>query len=131
MAPMKAQAAAGRGPSLLRWTVLAAIGLYLLLPLVATLEFSTRGVGRAARGRRGMAIGTDPDLLDAIVVSLELVLLTVVGMLVPTMAWVHLRVPRLRRAVEFACLLPLTLSPIVLVVGISPIYARVTYVSRR
>jgi len=40
---------------------------------------------------------------------------------------VHLRVPRVRRLVEFICLLPLTIPAIVLVVGIAPIYAWVTY----
>ena len=38
-------------------------------------------------------------------------------LLVPTMIWVRLRVPRLRRLVEFICLLPLTIPAIVLVVG--------------
>lgn len=48
-------------------------------------------------------------------------------LLVPTMTWVHLRVPRMRRVVEFICLLPLTIPAIVLVVGIAPIYAWVSY----
>jgi putative spermidine/putrescine transport system permease protein len=43
------------------------------------------------------------------------------------MTWVTLRVPRLRRWVEFVCLLPLTIPAIVLVVGVAPIYAWVTY----
>jgi putative spermidine/putrescine transport system permease protein len=43
------------------------------------------------------------------------------------MTWVHLRVPRVRRLVEFICLLPLTLPAIVLVVGLAPIYAWVNY----
>jgi putative spermidine/putrescine transport system permease protein len=64
------------------------------------------------------------------VASLQLALLTVVGMLVllvPTMTWVQLRLPRVRRLVEFICLLPLTIPAIVLVVGLAPIYAWVTY----
>jgi putative spermidine/putrescine transport system permease protein len=40
---------------------------------------------------------------------------------------VHLRLPRLRRVVEFLCLLPLTIPAIVLVVGLAPIYAWVSY----
>jgi putative spermidine/putrescine transport system permease protein len=54
------------------------------------------------------------------------VLLTLV-LLVPTVIWVRLRLPRLRRVVEFACLLPLTIPAIVLVVGLAPVYAWVTY----
>jgi putative spermidine/putrescine transport system permease protein len=113
-----------------RWAVLGILGVYLLLPLVAMVEFSTRGAGNARTLAAWRAIGTDQDLVTAILSSVELALLTVVGMLVllvPTMTWVHLRVPRVRRLVEFICLLPLTIPAIVLVVGIAPIYAWVTY----
>ena len=54
-----------------------------------------------------------------------LVLLTVaimLGLLVPTMTWVRLRLPALRRPMEFLCLLPLAIPAIVLVVGLAPIY---------
>lgn len=113
-----------------RWTILGILGVYLLLPLVAMVEFSTRGAGNDRTLAAWRAIGTDRDLVAAILASVELALLTVVGMLVllvPTMTWVHLRVPRVRRLVEFICLLPLTIPAIVLVVGIAPIYAWVTY----
>jgi putative spermidine/putrescine transport system permease protein len=43
-------------------------------------------------------------------------------LLVPTMVWVQLRLPRLLRVVEFVCLLPLTIPAIVLVVGLAPVY---------
>ena len=39
-------------------------------------------------------------------------------LLVPTMIWVRLRVPRRPRLVEFLCLLPLTIPALVLVVGL-------------
>jgi putative spermidine/putrescine transport system permease protein len=118
-----------RRPSLARRLVLAAFGVFFLLPLFAMLEFSTRGVGgRSFAAWR--AIVQDPDLVSAITISLELAALTVVGMLlllVPVATWVHLRLPRLRRLIEFICLLPLTIPAVVLVVGIAPIYAWVTY----
>jgi putative spermidine/putrescine transport system permease protein len=116
--------------SMVRWTVLVVIGIYLLLPLFAMIEFSTRGADSSRTLAAWKAIGTNSDLLGSITVSLELAVLTVVGMLillVPTMTWVQLRVPRMRRVVEFACLLPLTIPAIVLVVGIAPIYAWVNY----
>ena len=68
--------------------------------------------------------------MDAITLSLELAGLTVLLMLVllvPTMVWVQLRVPALRRAVEFVCLLPLTIPAIVLVVGLAPVYSWIAY----
>ena len=40
-----------------------------------------------------------------------------VVLLVPTMIWVRLRVPRASRLVEFLCLLPLTIPALVIVVG--------------
>lgn len=121
---------AGHGARALRWLVLLAIGAYMLLPLVAMLEFSTRGIGGARTLDPWIAIGTNEDLLAAIWVSLKLAALTVVGMLVlmvPTMVWVQLRLPGLRRLVEFVCLLPLTIPAIVLVVGLAPVYRWVSF----
>ena len=43
-------------------------------------------------------------------------------LLVPTMTWTVSACPRMRRVVEFLCLLPLAIPAIVLVVGIAPIY---------
>jgi len=119
-----------RGEAGLRWGVLLLVGAYLLLPLFAMLEFSTRGVGGERTLDSWLAIGSDPDLVDAITLSLEMAGLTVLLMLVllvPTMVWVQLRVPALRRAVEFVCLLPLTIPAIVLVVGLAPVYGWIAY----
>jgi putative spermidine/putrescine transport system permease protein len=116
--------------SLFGWIVLVVVGIYLLLPLLAMVEFSTRGGGTVRSLDAWAGIGEDSDLVEGILTSLELAVLTVVGMLVllvPTMVWVQLRVPAMRRVVEFICLLPLTIPAIVLVVGIAPIYAWVTY----
>ncbi len=120
----------GRRTSVFRWVVLAAMGVFFLLPLVAMFDFSTRGgaEGRDLAAWRG--IGDDPALLRAILTSLELAVLTALLMLVllvPTMTWVHLRVPRAKRLVEALCLLPLVIPAIVLVVGIADLYSWVTY----
>jgi putative spermidine/putrescine transport system permease protein len=125
-------AAARRGlaTGALRWAVLLSVGVFMLLPLVAMLEFSTRGIGGARSPEPWLAIGANPDLLAAIWVSLKLAALTVVAMLVllvPTMVWVQLRVPGVQRLVEFVCLLPLTIPAIVLVVGLAPVYRGVSY----
>jgi putative spermidine/putrescine transport system permease protein len=117
--------AALSGARLLRWGVLVALGVYMLLPLFAMLEFSTRGPRGTRSVAAWIAIGGNRDLVDAIQVSLVLALLTVLLMLVllvPTMVWVKLRLPRLERVVEFVCLLPLTIPAIVLVVGLAPVY---------
>jgi putative spermidine/putrescine transport system permease protein len=126
---MRPTARPRRGAGRSRWVVLIAFGVFFLLPLFAMLEFSTRGVG-ARNLAAWRAIVQDPDLVAAITTSLELAALTVVGMLllvVPVATWTHLRLPHLRRLIEFICLLPLTIPAIVIVVGVAPIYAWVTY----
>ncbi len=114
-----------------RVVVLVLTGAFFVVPLLSMLDFSTRVfTGGGPNGAAWGLLVTDPLLRGAIGTSLLLSLLTVVGMLVllvPTMTWVHLRVPAVRRVVEFICLLPLTIPAIVLVVGVAPIYAWVTY----
>ena len=108
-----------------RWAILILIGGYLLLPLIAMLDFSTRAPGGQRTLRPWLAIAEDDDLIEAIIVSLQIAALTVVGvllLLIPTMTWAYLKVPRLKRPIEFLCLLPLAIPAIVLVVGIAPIY---------
>jgi putative spermidine/putrescine transport system permease protein len=90
-------------------------------------EFSTRGY--AVNSPRTLAawqtIFQTPDLVAAIVASLQLAVLTSLGMLVllvPTMIWIRLRIPSVSRTVEFLCLLPLTIPAIVLVAGLAPEY---------
>jgi putative spermidine/putrescine transport system permease protein len=71
------------------------------------------------------SITTYPDLVAAIVASVQLAAITSFAMLVllvPTMVWVRLRLRRLNRVIEFICLLPLTIPAIVLVVGLVPMY---------
>lgn len=119
-----------RASTLWRWSVLVLVGAYMLLPLVAMLEFSTRGIGDTRSLEAWWAIGRNEDLLRAIWVSLQLGLLTValmLALLVPTMIWVQLRLPHLRRIVEFVCILPLTIPAIVLVVGLAPVYRWVSF----
>jgi putative spermidine/putrescine transport system permease protein len=108
-----------------RIAILVIVFGYLVLPLFAMLEFSTRGDYGARNLQNFAAILDYPDLVDGIVTSLEIAALTVLGMLVllvPTMVWTVVRVPRMRRVVEFLCLLPLAIPAIVIVVGIAPIY---------
>lgn len=115
----------------IRIAILAVVLGYLILPLLAMLEFSTRGdvdpvTKQATRSLQSYAaIFGYPNLVDGIVTSLQIAVLTVFGMLlllVPTMVWTVVRVPRMRRVVEFLCLLPLAIPAIVIVVGIAPIY---------
>ena len=120
-----------------RWAVIVLVTAFFALPLLGMLDFTTRGpggVGRSGETWRTLAdfgaVATDyPTLKDGVVTSVGLAVLTVAVMLlllVPTMTWVRLRVPRAQRLVEFICLLPLTVPAIVLVVGLSPVYSWLT-----
>jgi putative spermidine/putrescine transport system permease protein len=117
---------------LTRWVVLLVFGLFFAIPIGALVEFSTRETTLSGPRTLGYwrQIGQYPDLLAAIRASLELALITSVFalvLLVPTMVWVRLRLPKLARTVEFLCLLPLTIPAIVLVVGWAPIYLWINY----
>jgi len=121
-----------RRQRVLRWVVLAVLGAFFVLPLVAMVEFTTRGDQDTWRLLVDWPLlsRTYPALADGIVASLGqagLTALLMLVLLVPTAIWVRLRLPGLRRLVEFICLLPLTIPAIVLVVGLAPVYAWVNY----
>ncbi len=108
-----------------RTLVLVVVLGYLVVPLFAMVEFSTRGDYGSRSLDSYAAIFSYPNMVEGITNSLEIAVLTVFGMLlllVPTMVWTAVRVPRMRRVVEFLCLLPLAIPAIVIVVGIAPIY---------
>jgi putative spermidine/putrescine transport system permease protein len=110
-----------------RTIVLLVLGVFFLVPIGAMIEFSTRGVGINAPRTLSSFTGifAYPDLTGAIMASLELAIITSVAMLallLPTMIWVRLRVPRMVRVIEVLCLAPLTIPAIVLVVGLAPLY---------
>jgi len=103
---------------------------FFVVPLYAMLDFSTRTVSGGRTWEAWVNLVEDPTLSAAIVTSLLLALFTVVSMLlllVPTMIWVRLRVPRATRLVEFLCLLPLTIPALVIVVGMRNVYGWVNY----
>jgi putative spermidine/putrescine transport system permease protein len=115
-----------------RWVVVVVLGVFFLLPLFAMVEFSTRDGATSWKllAHWSQLSSTYPGLSAGIEASLEQAVLTALLMLVllvPTAVWVRLRLPGLRRVVEFICLLPLTIPAIVLVVGLAPVYAWVNY----
>ncbi|HEY5184179.1 MAG TPA: ABC transporter permease subunit [Actinomycetes bacterium] len=115
--------------NLFRWTVFTLATLFFLLPLFAMVRFSFVGTQPGEYTISAWTqIASYPGLLDAIRITLELAVITVIvelSLLVPTMIWVRLRVQWLSRTIEFLCLLPLTIPAIVLVVGLAPVYRSV------
>ena len=127
------RASVRRKQTLFRVIVVTVVGAFFLIPLLSLLDFSTRLRNNTRTGEAWstvFSIATASDdasqkVRTGLLNSLALVVLTVIlmlALLVPTMTWIRLRVPQLRRTVEFVCLLPLTIPAIVLVVGLAPIY---------
>lgn len=126
---MKPQASFHAGPAA-RIVIGVVVGLFFLIPLAASLEFTLRdGDGHSGAHWAGIL---DPAKAAAyapiwvgLTNSLMLMVTTVAIVLLvlaPTMILINLRFPRLRRAFEFLALLPVTIPAIVLVVGLVPIY---------
>ena len=109
------------------WLLIALGVLYFFLPLICTLYFSLSSL----RGGLSLAayenVFSDPRFFETFLFSLEMALLTIVVslvLIVPTVYWCHMRVPRLRPVIEFITLLPLMVPAIVLVFGLIAIYSR-------
>jgi putative spermidine/putrescine transport system permease protein len=116
-----------RGRGWWRWGVLAVLGVYFLVPLVASVWYTIRD-------RREGGVTLEPytripgaeGFAESFGRSLLLALLTVVivlALLLPLVVLVEVRLPRLRTTVELLTLLPLLLPPIALVVGVRSVLA--------
>ena len=89
-----------------RMLMLLGFAVLFFGPLLAMLDFSTRGVDGSRTWDAWANLVKDPELNRAIVSSLLLALFTVLLMLlllVPTMIWVRLRVPRATRSRRCRC----------------------------
>jgi putative spermidine/putrescine transport system permease protein len=106
------------------WLVLAA--LYFLVPLYGTAEFSLE----TTPGHHGFdayqAIMQSPDFKTNFVLSLEIALVTValsLVLMVPTVYWVHLRLPKLRPLFDFIAVLPFVVPAVTLAVGVLRLFS--------
>jgi putative spermidine/putrescine transport system permease protein len=122
-----------------RTIILSLVGLLFAVPILAMIEFTFRD---GLSGSYTLAHWTNlanpavnakyAPLATALANSGVLVVVTVLLVLVvllPTMILVELRFPRLRRVLEFICIVPITVPAIVLVVGLVPVYSVVVKVA--
>jgi putative spermidine/putrescine transport system permease protein len=116
-----------------RIIVLGAAALFLGFPLFALAAFTMRGGLEGGvtlehwRDLFGGELGAaEAPLWAGLQNSLILSVVTVVVMLallVPAMILVRLHLPKFEKALEFVCLLPLTIPAVALVVGLAPVFS--------
>jgi putative spermidine/putrescine transport system permease protein len=120
-----------RSGAIWRRVVLGLAAIYFIGPLVAAFSFTIQnphgGITWEAYRHIFASPGTGQiSLGGALVYSLEIAVITIVitlGLMLPTQLLLHLRLPRWRGIVEILTVLPLVFPPIVLVVGVSDVYA--------
>ncbi|HEV8461922.1 MAG TPA: hypothetical protein VGQ38_14570, partial [Gaiellaceae bacterium] len=101
--------------------------IYFFIPLLATFLFSLRAEpsGKCCHLASYTFIIHNGDFWHTLRVSFVLALETIViGLLlfVPSIYWVHLKVPKLRPVIAFLALIPFVVPPIVMVVGQLHVY---------
>ena len=111
-----------------RYFIISLVGAYLILPIYSMADFSTKPFNFFDKGRTLAAwkmIPKQDDLAISLFRSLimaAIVMAVILVIIVPTVIWVELRLPKLKRPLELLCLIPLAIPAIVIVVGIAPIY---------
>lgn len=96
-----------------RWIILVLAGLYFALPLYAGFRFSGLSSFPAVASQEGFS--------EAFTLSIRLAAITTVltlVLMVPTVIWVHLRLPKVRRIMETITILPIVIPPVVLILGV-------------
>jgi putative spermidine/putrescine transport system permease protein len=112
-------------PSAYLWLTLAA--LYFFVPLVATALFSLKAnaTGKCCTLESYSWVIHQhafwQTLKTSFLLSLETIVISLL-LFVPTIYWVHLKVPRLRPVIAFLALIPFVVPPIVMVVGLLDVY---------
>ncbi|HET9079857.1 MAG TPA: ABC transporter permease [Trebonia sp.] len=96
-----------------RWAVLLLAAVYFLLPLWGALRFA----GISAFG----GVAGQPGFTTSLWLSARLAVVTTaitLALMVPTTAYVHLRLPRLHRVLDSVTILPVVIPPVVLIIGV-------------
>ena len=105
-----------------RWIALGLLGLYVLIPVAASLQFSLEAgyKGRLSLTAYSQALaeaGLGTSLLTSVKVAAGAAAITL-ALLVPTVIFVNLRFPRWRAVLDAVSLLPLGVPAVVIVLGV-------------
>jgi len=104
-----------------RLVVMLLAGAYFLLPIYAGMKFALQDNSGRFSFYAFKALPSSAGFADAFWLSIRLAFVTVVlsmVLMVPTAIYVHLRLPRVRRIVEFITILPIVIPPIILITGV-------------
>ncbi|UXA18206.1 ABC transporter permease [Mycobacterium sp. SMC-4] len=110
-----------------RWTLLGLWGIFLALPIVATLLYSVATVWRGQALPDGFTLSwwtrtlSEPRVIEALTRSFWLAGVTVVlvaALVLPALYWGYIRNPRIRTTMQLCALLPFALPFVVLAYGI-------------
>ena len=121
-----------RRPRLRVWraVVLFLAGAYFLIPIYAGLRFSLENDAGHLSLYAVKVIPSEPGFSAAFWLSMRLAVVTLaltLVLMVPTSVYVHLKLPRLRRLLDFVTILPIVIPPIVLILGVlraAPLWLR-------
>jgi putative spermidine/putrescine transport system permease protein len=107
------------------WIVLGMA--YFFIPLISTFIYSLKSnkTGNCCSLENYSVIIHDSQFWSTFKVSIVIAVLTILlslVLLVPTIYWVHLKLPRLRPVISFMALVPFVVPPIILVVGLLKFY---------
>ena len=121
-----------------RYIILIVIGAIFAIPIVSMIEYTLRTNEATATAAQQYGFQhyldvfnpTNEPIYDELFQGIQnslviafFTILVVLVLLLPTMILVELQFPRLRKVLEFICLLPVTIPTIVLVVGFIPIFS--------
>jgi putative spermidine/putrescine transport system permease protein len=112
-------------PSAYLWLLVGL--LYFIVPLIATMLTSLKSnqTGKCCTAANYSWVIHNGDFWHALKISAILAVETIVISLllfVPTIYWVHLKLPKLRPVIAFLALIPFVVPPIVMVVGLLRVF---------
>lgn len=108
------------------WLWIALGVLYFFLPLYATFQFSLKAQRDTLSFLAYQNVLNDPKFAETFLFSLQMAVWTIlvgVVLVVPTVYWVHLRLPAVRPYIELVTLMPFVIPAVVLVFGLIRTYA--------
>jgi putative spermidine/putrescine transport system permease protein len=110
-----------RRPRVGRTIILVIAAVYFILPIYAALDFSLQNIRGHFSLQPLTQIAAQPGFGAALGLSFRLSVVTLaleLALMVPTVIYVHLRLPRFRRVMEVITILPIVIPPIVLILGV-------------